>query len=66
MIKTLVYGARYQEVGVTSPIFFEDTTNSDRYYQLISHPLLGHLNEGDTIRQYLQQDSATTLTVHVY
>lgn len=65
IIKTLVYGARYQELGVTSPIYFEDTTNFDRYCQLISHSLLGHLNEGDTARRYLQQDGATVLMVHV-
>jgi hypothetical protein len=64
MIKKLVYGARYQEIGVTGPIFFEDTINSDRYCQLILYPFFGHLNEDDNARRYLQQDGATALTAY--
>jgi hypothetical protein len=47
------------------PIFLDDTTNSERYYEAVLNPFIAYLNEDEIARGYFQQARATAHTDRV-
>jgi hypothetical protein len=66
--------SRDQKVGVwcpislnriIGPIFFDDTVNSERYFEVSLYLLIGRLHEDEIASGHFQQDGATAHTTRV-
>lgn len=64
IVKKLVFSVAISRRRIVSPIFFNDTINSERYCSVILQPFIAQLSDQEQQIGYFQQDGATAHTAN--